>query len=123
MPIKRLIHFIREEKSFFEERIISSDLRKVICIKSKKSNDRISSQSGAFFLFGIDAILDENGSPEINISRISIKNKINILQELDMLNINESTVFPNIENSARYIADKYKYKYKTPKDDFEGLDL
>lgn len=40
-----------------------------------------------------------------------------------MLNINESTVFPNIENSARYIADKYKYKYKTPKDDFEGLDL
>ncbi|MGY8624418.1 FRG domain-containing protein [Chromobacterium violaceum] len=121
MPIKRLTHFIREEKSFFEERIAPGDLRRVICIKSKKSNDRISSQSGAFFLFGIDAILDEKGSPEIKISRISIKNKIGILQELDMLNINESTVFPNIENSAKYIADKYKYK--APKDDFWNLDL
>jgi len=109
-PIKRLIHFIKEEKSFFESRIVPDDLRKIVCIKGKKSNDRISSQSGAFLLFGLDAILDEKGTSDIKVTRIPITNQINILNELDLLNINESTVFPYIENSAKYVADKYKFK-------------
>jgi hypothetical protein len=60
-------------------------------------------------LFGLDAILDEKGTPEIKITRISVTNKIEILKQLDLLNINESTVFPYIENSAKYIANKYKF--------------
>ncbi|MCC6076692.1 FRG domain-containing protein [Pseudomonas sp. GCM10022188] len=108
-PIKRLVHFIREEKSFFEPKIIKSDLRRVICVKSKKSNDRISSQSGAFLLFGLDAVLDELGTTDIKVERISVINKRNILKELDLLNINESTVFPHIENSAKYVASKYEF--------------
>lgn len=108
-PIKRLLHFIREEKPFFEPIIIPDDLRKIVCVKGKQSNDRISSQSGAFLLFGMDAVLDEGGTPEMEVSRITITNKMAILRELDLLNINESTVFPYIENSARYVADKYKF--------------
>jgi len=108
-PIKRLIHLIREEKSFFEPKIIPNDLRKIVCVKGKRSNDRISSQSGAFLLFGLDAVLDENGTPDIAVSRITITNKKSILKELDFLNINESTVFPYIENSAKYVADKFKF--------------
>ncbi|MBU1711444.1 MAG: FRG domain-containing protein [Proteobacteria bacterium] len=46
--IKRLVHFIRDEKPFFEGQIEPSDLKKIICVKSKKSNERITSQSGAF---------------------------------------------------------------------------
>ena len=107
--IKRLLHFIREEKPFFEPGIIPDDLRKIICVKGKQSNDRISSQSGAFLLFGLDAVFDEGGTSEIKVSRITINNKKLILQELDLLNINESTVFPYIENSAKYVADKCKF--------------
>jgi hypothetical protein len=107
--IKRLLHFIREEKPFFEPGIIPNDLRKIICVKGKKSNDRISSQSGAFLLFGLDAVFDESGTPDIEVSRITITNKKSILKELDLLNINESTVFPYIENSAKYVADKFKF--------------
>jgi hypothetical protein len=106
--IKRLLHFIREEKPFFEPGIFPNDLRKIICVKGKKSNDRISSQSGAFLLFGLDAVLDESGTPDIEVSR-TITNKKSILKELDLLNINESTVFPYIENSAKYVADKFKF--------------
>ena len=109
-PIKRLVHFIREEKPFFEAAIIPDDLRKIICVKGKQSNDRITSQSGAFLLFGLDAVFDESGTPEIKVSRITVANKKSILKELDMLNINESTVFPYIENSAKYVADKFKFK-------------
>lgn len=108
-PIKRLVHFIREEKPFFEAAIIPDDLRKIICVKGKQSNDRITSQSGAFLLYGLDAVFDESGTPEIKVSRITVANKKSILKELDMLNINESTVFPYIENSAKYVADKFKF--------------
>ena len=108
-PVKRLLHFIREEKPFFEPGIIPSDLRKIICVKGKQSNDRITSQSGAFLLYGLDAVFDESGTPDIAVSRITITNKKSILKELDLLNINESTVFPYIENSAKYVADKFKF--------------
>ena len=110
LPIKRLIHFIREEKSFFEGRIRPSDLRNVICVKGKKSNDRIASQSGAFLLFGVDAVLDEKGTPDIRVNRVGVTNQSEILKELDELNINESTVFPYIENSAKYVAQKYRFR-------------
>ncbi len=108
-PIKRLLHFIREEKSFFEPKIIPDDLRKIICVKGKQSNDRITSQSGAFLLYGLDAVFDESGTQDIEISRITITKKSSVLKELDLLNINESTVFPYIENSAKYVADKFKF--------------
>ncbi len=107
--IRRLLHLIREEKPFFEPEIIPDDLRKIICVKGKKSNDRISSQSGAFLLFGLDAILDEGGTSDIIVNRVTVANKRTILKELDLLNINESTVFPYIENSAKYVADKFKF--------------
>lgn len=109
VSVKRLIHFIREEKPYFEPQIMPDDLRKIICVKGKQSNDRISSQSGAFLLYGLDAVMDEEGTPEITVTRITVDNKEEILKELDLLNINESTVFPYIENSAKYVADKYKF--------------
>lgn len=107
--IKRLTHFIREEKPFFEPKIVSSHLKDIVCVKSKKNNARIHSQSGAFLLFGLDAVLDESGSEDIKVIRISVSNKADILTELDRLNINESTVFPYIESSAKYVANRYKF--------------
>lgn len=107
--IKRLLHFIKEEKPFFEGRIKSDHLRSVICVKGKRTNNRIAFQSGAFLLFGQDASLDENGSGDIALRRIALDKKSSMLKELDQLNINDSTVFPYIENSARYIADKFRF--------------
>lgn len=112
-PIRRLLHFIREEKPFFEARIKKDDLRSVICVKGKRSNDRISFQSGAFLLFGHDAVLDELGTPQIGVTRIAVECKEKMLDELDRLNINERTVFPYIENSARYIAQKFSFSRST----------
>lgn len=105
--IKRLLHFVKEEKPFFEPRIKKDDLRSVVCVKGKRSNDRISFQSGAFLLFGHDAVLDELGTPHIEVKRIAVRDKAKMLKELDQLNINERTVFPYIENSAKYLAQKF----------------
>lgn len=110
--IKKLHHYIKEEKPYFKSEINPSDLKKIICMKSKKSNSRIASQSGAFLLFGVDAILNEQETEEISIQRIEVDKKDKILKELDTLNINESSVFPYIESSAKYIASKYEFDYE-----------
>ncbi len=108
--IKQLLHFIKEEKPFFEGRIDPRHLRSVVCVKGKHTNNRIAFQSGAFLLFGHDATLDESGTPEIAVQRIAVVNKRSVIKQLDELNINESTVFPYIENSAKYIAQKFTFK-------------
>ena len=110
--VKRLLHFIKEEKPFFEPKINPRHLRSVICVKGKHTNSRIAFQSGAFLLFGQDATLDEGGTDEIVVQRIAISNKREVLRQLDQLNINESTVFPYIESSARYIATKFAFRAK-----------
>lgn len=108
--VKRLLHFIKEEKPYFEGRINPETLQSVICVKGKHTNNRISFQSGAFLLFGHDATLAEEGSEEISVQRIGISNKVEILKQLDQLNINERTVYPNIDNSAKYIAKRFAFK-------------
>ena len=108
--LKQLLHFIKEEKPFFEPRLQPEHLRSVLCVKGKHTNSRISFQSGAFLLFGDEAVLDEEGTSDITLHRIAITNKRAILKELDRLNINESTVFPYIESSAKYIAQKFAFQ-------------
>lgn len=105
--VKRLLHFIKEEKPYFEGRIKPADMRSVICVKGKHTNSRISFQSGAFLMFGHDATLPEEGSDDLKVLRIGIRNKAVILSQLDRLNINERTVYPNIDNSAKYIAKRF----------------
>jgi len=107
--IKRLHHFICEEKPYFERRILPDDLRRVLCVKGKRTNDRISSQSGAFLLFGDNAKLNEEGDDTFKISRYAVTDKKRLIKELDAMNINDSTVFPYIENSAKYVAEKFKF--------------
>ena len=108
--MKQLLHFVKEEKPFFESRIEPRHLRSIVCVKGKHKNNRIAFQSGAFHLFGYDAALDECGSPEISVQRIAVTKKRDVLKQLDQLNINESTVFPYIENSAKYIAQKFSFR-------------
>lgn len=58
------------------------------------------------------------GTPEIMIERIIISHddKETILEDLDKMNINESTVYPYIENSAKYIKRKYERKLDEEQD-------
>jgi FRG domain len=108
-PIPRLLHFIKQEKPYFTDCIVPPDLRSILCVRPKMSNNRISFQSGAFLIFGLDAVLAEIGNPDIGIQRVSISasKKTKILQELSLLNINQSTVYPLLDNSSKVIKEKY----------------
>lgn len=83
------------------------------------SNTRLIRQSGAFLITGaINVIVDDNDiwnskvsksvrtlNDEINKNRIFIsgESKLNILDELDFVNINESTLFPELEHQMSHI--------------------
>lgn len=102
----KLADLIQNEKSYFRNRIIPDDLRKVVFLKAKINNERIQSQAGAFLLFGLDPILPETDA-EFPLNRVEIANKNKILEELAQLNISESTVYPSMEKTAAEITKKF----------------
>lgn len=106
--VKKLLHFIKGEKPYFEGRIVPSDLQKVVFVRARHTHERMVSQSGAFLLFGKDAILPETGHSSIKVSRIRVQNKAEILAQLAKLNIKASTIYPGIEKAASDISRKYE---------------
>ncbi len=102
----KLADLIQNEKSYFRNRIIPDDLKKVVFLKAKINNERIQSQAGAFLLFGLDPILPETDA-EFPLNRLEITNKNKILEELAQLNISESTVYPSMEKTAAEITKKF----------------
>lgn len=105
-PIKRLLHFIRQEKNGFLAEIEPSDLDEIVLVKPKQNNKRILAQAGAFFAFGMVDEIEDTNSNGIKVERIVIEAsaKPAILAQLDRLGVNEKTMFPEIERAARYIT-------------------
>ncbi|HBM2648593.1 TPA: FRG domain-containing protein, partial [Enterobacter hormaechei] len=81
---EQLLHIIKEEKPHFKDKINPGDLNRIIAVKGKMSNPRINSQSGAFLIFGEDAVLPEFGEEisEIRITKLVIKEKEKIMNQL-----------------------------------------
>jgi hypothetical protein len=104
----KLLHHIKSEKGFFEPRIDPDHLGSIICVKAKQTNTRIKSQSGAFLLYGHGAMLPDSGQDGLEISRITVTGKQAILDQLDSLNINATTVYPSIEQTAEHVKARYR---------------
>ena len=121
----KLLHNIREDKSYFESIINPYDISNVFAVKPKLDNPRIVRQHGAFLIFGIkephfvgfgdykpmaelntDWIL--RGSPHKERIIIDKNYKEKIRKELNTLGFNQSTLFPEIEKVAEHVRNKYK---------------
>lgn len=105
---QRLLQFIRSEKPYFLPEIEPDDLKSILVVKPKQSNRRILAQQGAFLLFGLPIELIANNNFGIDIVRTPIPAaaKARFLRQLDLININESSLFPEIERAALYIMAK-----------------
>lgn len=104
----QFIHFIKQEKPYFQPKINIDDLKSVICVKGRLNQDRIIAQSGSFLIFGLNTEPFEDGNEIFNIYRITIPKEMKkaILNELDLLKINSRTIYPSMENSSKYIKEK-----------------
>ncbi|YAF36112.1 FRG domain-containing protein [Klebsiella pneumoniae] len=103
----QLLHLIRDEKSYFKNIIDPAHLSKIVLVKGRFSNARISSQAGAFLLFGENVDLPETGLSTLNVRKLVIRNKERLMQQFSRFGINESTVYPGIEKAATEIAKLY----------------
>lgn len=113
--VYKLVHAIREEKSYFSNVINPSDINGVFCVKVKKNNPRILIQDGLFLIFGIGIAgrkaevdnswkLFKSDNKKIVIDKDC---KMQIIKELEKISITRKTLFPDIESSAKMIKKKY----------------
>ena len=112
-----LLHDIQTDKPSFRPVIDYKDLQRVLCVRAKLNNARISRQQGCFLLFGIGdsktepaAIPDEWQRLASNSQKILVKaeNKSAIMQELQSFGISKRTLFPELEAQATEIMNHYK---------------
>ena len=103
------------DKPSFRPLINPDDLQRVLCVRAKLNNARISRQQGCFLLFGIKdnkteaaAIPDEWQRFAPNGQKILVKNKAAIMEELQFFGISKRTLFPELEAQAKEIMDYYK---------------
>jgi hypothetical protein len=113
---ERFLHEIQAEKPYFRDKIDSKHLTSVQCVKAKLDNRRITQQSGAFFIFGMDReinkpaeipysyICKREGSP-VSIG-VSQQGKKGVLSELEELSITEASLFPEIDSVARHLKNQ-----------------
>ncbi|MFV5662011.1 FRG domain-containing protein [Acinetobacter pittii] len=106
---EQYLHYILNEKPYFKPRVKIADIKNIFCVKGRLNQERIIAQSGSFLIFGLDAeAIPESGNSKFTVYKIRIKkeDKKTILDELDLLNINQRTVYPSMENSAKYIKNR-----------------
>lgn len=107
--VERLLQFVRVEKPYFRDEIAPLDLWQFVLVQPKKNNRRIIAQSGAFIVSGLIRRLKEGASKAFDIERFQIpfEHKQDIRKQLDRLNINMGTMYPELEHAAHYIKEKY----------------
>ena len=113
---RRLNHFIRQEKPYFEDRIDPRDLFRVFVVEPQQSFARIRAQSGAFLVSAFHERFERKEIVRWNDDipvydyyplRVPHKHKRDILAELSLLNITDESLLPGLDEAARAVIQRY----------------
>ena len=110
MPaVKRLLQFVRVEKPYFLNLVQPIELFRYFFVHPVKNNRRVIAQSGAFIAAGLLRYKSPSKSNGYKLHTIPVPaaKKVSILRELDLININSRTMFPEVEFSSKYIKSKW----------------
>ena len=116
--MRRLYHYIRQEKPQFEKIIDPRDLFRVFVVEPKQSFERIRAQEGAFI---ISAFHERFASDEIHgrVKNVPVYEhetmtvhgdtiKDDILEELSLMNFTREILYPSLEEVASRITLNYE---------------
>lgn len=110
---ENLVYDIQQDKPNFKGRYLKAEATKdVLCVLPKLNNNRISRQNGAFFIFGMDRTKSQPAKfadPPITI-RIKAAHKAQLLKNLQLLGIDEATLFPETDKIMKQIKSAYNRK-------------
>ena len=125
----RFLHFIQEDKPYFENRIELRDLLSVFIVEPEQSFDGIRVQSGAFLLSAFHEQFDRvairsniENLPIFDQFTLIVENdkKGEILEELEQVNISNYTLLPELDKAADAIA--IRHASRTPLRICQSLD-
>ena len=113
--LRRLNHFIREEKSYFADRIDPIDLFRVYVVRPQQSFVRIRAQSGAFLMSAFHERFERWKLRKIDnmptydhfIVEIPYRKRKELICELKQLNVTEEVLMPGLESAANAIKQRY----------------
>lgn len=105
-----LVYDIQQDKPNFTGILLELEATKeVFCVMPKLNNERIIRQHGAFFIFGMGKTKDKPAQFKDKPVSLQIKAacKKKILKELQILGIDEATLFPETDKIMKQIKSKY----------------
>ena len=114
--LHRFLHFIRQEKPYFEPNIDPRDFFRVFVVEPKRSFARIRVQSGAFLISAFHRRFERNqvlgfnsGTPIYDHYELEVPNdnKAQLKEELALLNVTQETLSPSLEESAKAVKQLY----------------
>ena len=108
---KRFVAEVHNELPYFDESFFNPKvLLKPRHVKVGMMNERIIAQSGNFILFGLCNYNTGEYMPLKTVAkeRIFIVNKEKILNQLDMLNINSASMYPDMDHTASAIKKRFE---------------
>lgn len=106
--VDRLYQFIRDEKPGFRPIIEPTEIKQTYFVTPRDSNNRMIAQAGKFLIFGERVSYSHLIKDfEISVFRIAAGAKATIRGQLDQLSINGRTLFPEVEQAAKYIVAKF----------------
>ena len=108
--VEQFYHEITTEIPSFKREIDPIDLLQPLFVQPNKTNGRIVKQDGAFIINGLSKNRREaeDKLDSMTYRKISVQNQQNILRELDILGINEASLFPEVDKMAEYLKASVK---------------
>lgn len=101
----KLFVTIRRENMAFQNKIDIFTVLRSYHVRLGMTNDRILAQAGSFIIAGLDdAYINEEmpSSRHDHYARIIVTDKKKIFEELKLLNINDSTMMPDLQHTGEY---------------------
>ena len=114
--LRRLYHYIRQEKPQFEKIIDPRDFLKVFVVEPKQSFERIRAQEGAFIIsafherFERDQIKSQiKNIPVYEYESIIVPSywKNRFLRELELMNVTREALYPGLDEVSSQITQPY----------------
>lgn len=111
----RLLHEVRQDKPYFLDLMHIDTFNTIYCVKPRLDNPRIIKQNGSFLIFPHQgAKLEEDETVKINKITID-KNKIaTIIKELSTVDINEESLFNDMDTVSKSIKEQFRNKESKP---------
>ena len=115
--MRRLLQINSKDNAYFADWIDPKDLFSIFVVEPRQSFPRLAAQKGAFLISAyhedFDADYLARKRPPVPLYRhakihVPEDKKASILEELDILGVNEETLFPGLDSSARGVVKRFE---------------